>query len=361
LGYIPRMRKFKVYPLILLLSILVPARSSLAECFPGEALARAEWAQFKKPKVVVIVKPFTNYTKGGGLQWLSTGLAELAGSYLTSAKGVGVMYGLMEMFPPQDVQPIYTVSGTYQITEESIRVYLKTYKAGLEEPFSVEWFSISPPDTALIFRGMERLIGNFMKKAKLSYNKKVLEAEVTATQSFDAFSSYIKGLEAMRKFDPKLIDIAEIWLLDAIKVDPYYQKAYTALTDLYGYLYLEAKAEGRPYDRFLERLSQFETTRTRFSKRPLPTEDEKPKIIKVEKNPKVTNRFLIGNSNYIAGLEAMKNGDLKGAAKLLEAATSAVPEDIVAYRLLRDVYIELGRKGDADKASFMIDTRGICR
>ena len=75
----------------------------------------------------------------------------------------------------------------------------------------------------------------------------------------------------------------------------------------------------------------------------------KPKTRKKEDGElQLTNRFLKGNAAYLRGIAALQAGDAKGAVPHLEAATSQVPEDSVAWQKLA---VALAGIGDAEHAA----------
>lgn len=332
-----------------------------AECNPGQALANAVWASFGRVKTIIAVEPFANLSKRNEMQWLANGLSELAGDYLTSARGAGILFGITGKFPPTSAAPDYIITGTYQASEETLKVFLRAYQPGRDEPVFVESFAISPPNTGLVFTGMERLIKHFLNERKIGFDKKALSRKASATSSWSAFESYINGLNAMRTFDPNKVDVAEIWFNDSIKNDPYYQYPYLALADIYGYLAIQSKSEGKPYQSYLGKLGMIETTRKKFEIRPPAVESGSPRVISVNLNPKVTNRHLKGNANYLAGLEAMKGGNLKAAKRQFEAAVELVPEDIIAQKNLYNVYTELGEQKKAEELYNRMYSQAICR
>ena len=106
-------------------------------------------------------------------------------------------------------------------------------------------------------------------------------------------------------------------------------------------------------------MKQIEADKLRFRHRPSPIPTERKKT-KKEGKSLVTNRFLDGNTHFIAGVTAVGSGNLKLARKEFETATKLVPEDTVAWRELFNVLSKLGQPKEAAKAQNMITTHGLC-
>lgn len=343
---------------ILLISIIMSPGAYGSTCNPGRALAKAEWAQFGKVKKVVAIEPFVNQSKTGEGGWLETGLAEILGGYLGTGKGVGVSKGLVRMFPPAPIIPDYIITGAFQKGANALRVYFKVSVSG--NAIYQGSFSISPPTSGMVFTEMGKVARGIFESLKLGFDKKALAAEIGATANFSAYESYIKGLESMWKFDPNHTDVAHIWFNEAKKSDVYFQKPYLAKANIYGYLAIQAKSQGKPYSHYLERLEEVENDRRGFLRRLSPVAPSRPKVTKINLKAQVTNRFLNGNACYLAGIEAIRLGDPKKAKKELEKAVAFVPEDTVALRSLYNVYLKLGDSKKAQETLNKMSTDGMC-
>lgn len=341
---------------------LISLNAYASPCNPGEALSRARWASFGKVKEVVSIAPFENQSKDGGEEWLKIGLAELLGDYLSASKKTGIITGLTMRYPPAEAKPNFIISGAYQKSPNSLRVFIKVYSpSGKEGIVYQNSFGIAPPDTGRLFIEMKNAALEIAKNAKISLDKNKFEYETASTSSYRAYESYIKGLDALWKFDDNHLDVARLWFQESKRQDIYFQKPYFAMADMYGYLAMIAKAGGKPYTQYLEKLEATETERMRFAVRPSPVPSERPQVIRKDLKLEVANRFLNGNSFYMAGIETMKLGDFKKAGKDLEKAIKYVPEDTVALRSLYNVYSQLGDNEKAASVLNKISVEGICQ
>lgn len=310
-------------------------------CNPGLALSRAEWRGLGKIKQAIIIEPFANQSREGKGEWLSTGLAELLGDYLSAGKGLGVVKGIVRRYPPAAIQPDFGVTGSYQVDDQKLSVYINVYdKAGAV--LTQASFTISPPNTGYIFTEMAKVVNKIAGDLKLNLDKGKFGRITGATSNYMAYEAYIRGLQAMWQFDPNYIDVANTWFDEAKKHDEYFQAPYIARANMYGYLAIQAKLTGYPYSQYLEAVERIENALRTVGDRPSPIPDTTPKIKKVPKNIAVTNRYLNGNAHYIAGIAYMQGGDPKKAKKELEEAAGFVPEDSVALRALLDACTQLG-------------------
>lgn len=331
-------------------------------CSPGEALARAEWASFGKVKKVVAIEPFEDQSKEKHHSWLRDALPDLMGGYFSSGKGVGLLEGLTRNYPPGEAVPNYIVSGAYQKGPDALRVFIKVYSPEAADGLIYQGaFSITPPDTGRLFIEMDKVVQKIFKLMGIGIDKKQYAYETGSTSDYKAFEAYERGLEAMRRFDPGYLDVAMMWFKEAIKDDVYYQKPYLAIADTYGYLAMEAKSKGMPHTPYLEKLESIENARMRFAKRPSAVAEKRPRVIKKDLKPRVENRFLSGNSYYMAGVEALSSGDLKKAIRDLEKAVAFVPEDSAALMNLYNVYTQADLPKKAGEVLNKINTDGICR
>lgn len=324
-------------------------------------MARAEWSKMGKGKKQILVEPFSNESKNPSDNWLSTGLAQLLGDYLKTADKLVPITGIMRLFPPVQIQPDYKIVGGFQKNSTQLAVLINIYTSGNElTPLFQTGFSISPPNTGLVFIEMAKAAREILKKLNIGYDKKEFETEMYSTSSFEAYAAYIKGLEAMWKFDSNYIEVAKIWLNESRKMDLYFQKAYAALADLLGYQALEAKIAGKPYDHYLSEIDTIETLKINFSTRPSPVALAKsgpPKKIPASKD---TNRYLSGNAHFIAGETAMKSGNLKEAKKEFEQTLAVVPEDTLALKNLFTILSQEGKPQEAAKVQNKISIQGLC-
>lgn len=353
-------RRGKIALVVLLISTVISFKA-YGECNPGYALSRAEWASFGKVKKVFSIAPFTDESKVKTDPWLSMGIAELIGDYLRTAKDIGISKGLISKFPPQTITPNYTVSGSYQKGPASLDIYIKAFKSGdTVNPFYYTSLHLSPPESGLLFTEIGKAVQAMLDSAKINFDKKGMEAAIKATSDYVAFQFYVKGLDAMWKFDANYIDVANTWFQEARKEDVYFERAYLAQEDLYGYLALAAKIEGKPYNHYMEKLEAMESARIKFKDRLSPVAPSKPKVVKV-RAPEFTNRILNGNAHYLAGDAAMRGGNYKEAIKELLEAVKFVPEDTMSLQRLYNAYTQLGEASKASEIMAKIGTEGLCQ
>lgn len=346
--------------LIIVLSLVVRSGFVGAECDPGTALSRAEWKSHGKVETVVLVGPFINQSKETVEDWLTIGLAEVLGDLLQTGKNVGVEHGLTRLYPQTTATPQLVVSGSFQRTPDELRVFVKVFKGTESMPIYDDAFTITPPDSGKLFVQMGRVAGEIFSAAKIKPDKERFIWEKGATSDYLAFQAYTKGLEAMWKFDPNYIDVAAIWFQEARKHDIYFLKSYIAEENLYGYLTMKAKVEEKQYSYYLEKLETLENARIRYSIRPSPISPEKPKVMK-KKDIEIANRYLVANAHYLAGMAALRGGNLKDAEKELSVAVELVPEDTIAARELYNVYLELKKDKDAQRVLQGMSIYGLCR
>lgn len=347
--------------LISILSLFICQNVGALTCDPARSISREKWRSFGKVKTVFAIEPFSDQSLIANNGWLSLGLSEILGKYLSAGKKVGILAGITKNSPPENVQPNFYITGAYQRDIKTLRVFVKVYSPKNSNGQVYQGaFSFSPPDTGRIFVEMKKLTLEIFKATKTNYDKKLFEQLFDATASYKAFESYIKGLEAMWKFDPNYLDVANIWLKDAAKTDIYYQAPYLAQTDIYGYLALEAKSAGKPYEQFLQKLEAVENNRLKFANRPSPVPSTKTRVIRDKKRLVVTNRYLNSNAHYLTATEKVARGDLKGAKKEFEKTLQLVPADSAALYHLSNIYTQLGDTGKSTETLGRIVNQGIC-
>lgn len=343
----------------MLISLGLSAKAYGLTCNPGRALSRAEWAKFGAIKKTISIEQFANQSGVPADSWLQMGIPEFLGDLLSTSKNVGISKGLIKKFPPALITPTFFITGAYLRTPLELRVAIKVVSgADVTSPIFQRAFAV-PAHSGRLFIELEKAGKEIIKTLKLSNDKKAFMREAEDTANFEAYGSYIKGLEAMWRFNPNHIDVAKIWLNEARRLDPYFQKPYIALSDLYGYLALQAKAQGKSYSQYMDQLRVIETERIRFEDRPSPLKGAKSKV-KKSIDPSATNRFLKGDKHFIAGVTALRSGNLKVAKRELEKAASLVPEDTGGLMELFNMYSKMGKPTEAAKVQNMMNIQGVC-
>lgn len=332
-----------------------PIYSYARDCSPGKVLARLEWGKYDNPKINISIPDFQNENKGHS--WLSIGLAELLGNYFASGKHISISKGLILKHPQQTIPPTYTVTGSF--SENSTSLNVKIQVSGKGKNYSTG-FALSPPNSGRLFIEISKAAKNILDHLDINYNKKDFRNKVQETANYLSYQGYIKAIEAVRKFDPNYIEVAQLWFQEAKKNDMYFQAPYEANANMYGFLALISKINEKPYSEFIEIMTRIENERMRQISRPSPLDKNRMKIKKLNKELIHKNTFLVANKFYQKGIDALNSGDLKKARDELERVSKILPEDTKAMKALYNVYIRLEKQNKANDILNKMNKYNIC-
>jgi len=312
-------------------------------------MAKYDAEQLSRWKTSVLLENFDDFTKLPGDDWLSVGIPYLMAEYLSSGKQINPLYGPVAKVSALAVNPSYIVQGMFQHVDKKLRIFVKLLK-GAE--LVKQWqFDINYPQNNEFFDTLSKASLEIMKTAGPPYDRDIFHSIKTETQSVPAYENYIRGLIVYYSFEPERMEIAKTWFDESKKADIHYQKAYQGSTDMYTFLALYNKQMKKPYSSYLTKAQEEITKMKKFAIRPDVPKRPKRYIVKEDlEYERPTNRFLVGNSYFVAGLNAAGQKRWLEAAENFERAVTNVPEDAITWLYLSQMREKTGEKNKAAEA-----------
>lgn len=335
----------------LAMAVALISGNLFADCIDWPHLmTRQEIAGMPASKTSVLVEQFEDFTQKDGDSWLSFGLSRLLADYLSVGNGINAINGATAKHHPSAANPKYSVTGMFQHVGKNLRVFIKLSSGTeLKNQFQID----APyPASRQIFDAMADTAAKILSALGVSYDHDRLLRVQGATSSVPAFENYSKGVAAYQKYDPVQMDIAETWFNEAIRIDINYLPAYQGLVDVYTFLALYNKQNRKSYSGFLEKAEKTLLQMDRFSERPgVPTRPKRFVMKVEEKKFSVSNRFLLSNSAFVAGLSAAGQKKWQEAVRYFFDAVSLVPEDAITWSHLAAAREKAGDKRGANAAT----------
>lgn len=318
-----------------------------ADCIDwARTMTKYEIDSMPKWKKSVVIEPFENFTKQAGDDWLVNGIPHLLAEYLNTSDTISALSDPVAKYHPAAASPNYVIEGMYQRVEGVLRVFVKLNQGGaLKKQLQVD---IAYPRNKQFFESVGDAALAIMQIVGPVYNDKALAAAKTKTSSVEAYENYIRGVTSYYSFDPDQTDVARTWFEESKKADINYHDAYNGLIDTYVFMAMYNKQNKRAYAGWFEKAEGEIKNLARFAKRLPPPERPKRYVVKtrVDAAP-LTNRFLIGNSYFVAGLAAAGNKQWADAAYQFNMALIQTPEDAITWLYLSQM---LEKSGDRNKA-----------
>jgi tetratricopeptide (TPR) repeat protein len=298
---------------------------------------------------VIVLQPFEDFTKKSGDDWLMTGIPKLMAEYLATSGNILPLFGLAAQYGDSAKNPAYTISGMYQHINNSLRIFVKMSEGGnLIKQWQVD---LPYPENKQFFDHLSKTSLAIMEMVSPPYDRDAFERARTATESVSAYENYIRGFIAYSSFNPAQLEIAETYFDEAKRIDVYYVKPYQGMADMYGFMAIYNKQNQKPYSKYLELLQKEVNLEAKFMSRPpTPKRPKRYTIKPADVEIVLKNRFLLGNSSFVAGLEAAGRGQWLEAARRFDEALFYVPEDAILWKHLATAREKTGDKSAASKA-----------
>lgn len=330
---------------------LLPARASFAdECIDwGKLMTQHEISNMPKGRRTILVQSFDNFTKIQGDDWLITGIPYMLAKYLATGSDINVLYGQIAKHHPSAANPSYAVNGMFQHTSGHLRIFVKLMERGsLKQQFQLD---ISYPQNRQFFDTIGETALSILAIASPHYDNEGFKQIQQVTSTLPAYENYIRGMMAYWFFDPAQLDIIKTWFDEAKKVDINFSWSYEGMANEYIFMAMHNKQKKQAYGGFLEAAEKEFASMERFVKKPPEPKRPIQYVIKLkEKEANVTNRFLLGNASFVAGLTAADNKKWHEAARYFEETVAYVPEDAITWLHLSKMRDKTGDKHKAAQA-----------
>lgn len=333
-----------------LLACLIVPISARAECIDWPTvMVKYDAEKLENWKTSILIQSFDDFTKVSGDDWLSYGISYLLSQYLSAGRDINAIFGPVARVTPIAVSPKFTLTGMYQHIDKKLRMFITLMQKG---ELVKQWqYDINYPQNNELFEALYKASLEIMKATAPRYDRDLLNSLKAETGSVPAYENYIRGLLIYDNFDPQRMEIAETWFEESMKADIHYQKAYQGLANLYTFMALYNKQLKKPYSSYLSKAQAELAKMVKFRNRPDVPVRPKKYIVKNEPVYEApTNRFLLANSHFVAGLSAAGNKQWGEAASQFESAVTYAPEDAITWNYLADMSEKAGNKGKAADA-----------
>lgn len=300
---------------------------------------------------VVLVEPFTNYTKKTEDEWMDAGLRDLLASMLASSKGLIVLSGLTAKYHPRGTSPDYIVNGMFQHIDNTLRIFIKLMQ-GSDKKLLAQYAVAAPyPQSNELFVRFADTVKQIAQFLKVGIDDGQLVSIRDATSFAQVYESYSRGRQLLEKFNMNDIEVAKVWFEQAKRKDYKSPLGYQGMADLLTFLGYYHKQRKEPFGPYFEQAQSELVNMQRLAKRspPIMLLAKKPKRVK-EKDIKIENRFLLGYAAFTEGLMSASQANWQQAAEALIRSTTFVPEDAIAWYQLAKIYEKLGNTIEASNA-----------
>ena len=306
---------------------------ALADCINWPKLmSQYEVNRLERGKQVIVLQDFEDFTKLPGDDWLRVGIPYALKDFINTAYYIDAVYGHVATYSPLAGKPSYTITGMFQHTKDNLRVFVQLMRSGellkqfqLDIKYPNKQFFDTIGDTAL----------QIMAVVSPKYERELYEHVRTLTSNISAYESFIRGMIAYWQYNPDAADIAKTWFEESKKADVNYVNAYKGMIDLYTFLAMYNKQNRTAFGNYFQLAEKELVLMKKFSRRPpLPERPKKIMIKMKEKWEPLDNRFLLGNSAYIAGFDAFGQKKYSEAVRYFEESLTYVPEDAMTWLYL---------------------------
>jgi len=346
------MNKSRFILAVLVCLLTIPRFSSARECIDYPRVMTQEALGKMTTGKIVLVEPFTDYTKIPGDDWLSFGLRDLLASMLAACDGLGVISGLAAVYHPEAKSPTFIVSGMFQHVGENFRAFVKVMKGDDRSLVSqYEMTSLYPGHIELFFR-LADITRQIWKSIGVSGDDSRLETVRDAAGSTQVFEYYSRGRQALDTYKIADTEVAKTWFEQAKRSDYRSPLGYHGMIDLLTFLGFYHKQRREPFGQYFEQAERELAQMQQLAKRPPPVviDAKKPSKKKGDKSAKIDNRFLLGHAAFTEGLFNAEAGNWQPATDAMLKAVGFVPEDAIAWYQLSRIYLNLGNTAESSKA-----------
>lgn len=337
--------------LIFLILVWLPQSAAAKECINWPQIMSMGSIGGTTAGKIVVVEPFTDYTKAAGDEWLPAGLRDLTASMLATSGSIRVYAGLTAVYNPEAKSPDLVVSGMFQRMEGGLRIFVKLMSGADRKLISQYGSLVSYPESSDLFMRMAETTKQMWQAMGVSGDGSKLAAVRDATPSTRAFESYSKGEQTLESYKLSDIEVAKTWFEQAKKNDYRAPFGYQGMIDLYTFVGFYHKQRSEPYGGYYEQAEREFIEMTRITKRPPPVWRPPKKPTKKEKETvTLENRFLLNNAAYKEAVIAAEAGRWPEAADAFKRSVEYLPEDAVAWYHLARAYENSGNSLESSKA-----------
>lgn len=322
-------------------------------------MSQFELSQLPKGKVVLIT-PFTNFTKRSEDDWMVLGLRDYVTDLMTSAHKLRPLSGLTAQYASDGAQPAWKVSGRFQRDGTNLRVFMslsegadgklvKQLEATFPYPHNREFFTRIAGATKQLLEAMDA-----------GWDARRLGLVQDATASTQAYAAYAKGRQLLETFNPGTAAKSEATFREAKKLDYRSTLGYEGIVALNTFLGFYHKQQGQPFSGFYQKAEAELVLMAKLAKPSsavfgyMNKRPQKKKRLDV----KLDNRFLKSNAAFMEARHALQTGNLENAASAMRRSVELVPEDALSWRELGGIYLKLGdirKSGEAMRKAHAID------
>lgn len=298
----------------------------------------------------ILVKPFTDFTKKPGDEWLATGIRDLVGDLLASAGKARAQYGITATHGggPYD----YSIDGMYQHLDGNMRIFIKLSNGGSGQLIAQREVVSPYPDNSEFFSRVAQATADLMKEMQLSFDQSSFNAVRDATSSTRAYESYSKGRDLLEAYNASNAESVIAHFTDAKRLDYASPLGYQGIAAVNDFLGLYNKLSGKPYDTYFIRAEAEVAQMAKLTKPMNPVFGYiKPKPAAKDLGVgEIKDRFVMGNAYYKEGSAAASRADHKAAAVAFRKSVELVPEDAMAWQRLANSESILGNQEGAVQA-----------
>jgi len=344
-----------IKPFIAAISVLLLSLPTVAwgeGCVDWPRVMSRGSTDVKASGTIIVVKPFTNFTKNPEDDWLKAGYPELVASLLGTSESARVLAGNALTYDPAAAHPRYIVEGTFQHPNDTMRIFIEVKDGVSGTTLKILTVDTPYPDNAHFFTETAEAAREIGTIANITFTEKNFNRVRDATASTRAYENYARGRQALATYQEKKFEIARIWFEQVKKADFQSWLSYEGLIDLYTFLGLRAKLTGKTFIPYYQKAEEELAQMNKLARRPpvVPRWGKPKSQRKKHDDLKLTNRFLKGNAAYLRGVAALKAGDTKAAEVQLRKATEEVPEDAIAWTKLATALSQTGKAEEAARA-----------
>ncbi len=342
------MKRYFLVPILLLIFM---ANAFADTCIDwGKVMTKFDIDNISKSKKAVLLQPFENFTHITADDWLSTGIPYMIGEYLNNVvTDVNGIANPIAKYDPAAANPAYTLTGMYQHTSGKLRIFPKLMQ-GTEviKQFQID---LPYPQNKQFFDSLGDVALGILQVVSPRYDRDKFNLIKTETYSVPAYENYIRGILSYSNFYVNQMEIAKTWFEESKKADLYYARAYLGLVNVYTFLAMYNKQNRKAFEGYFEKAANEIDLMHKFAQRLPPQDIPRKYTIKMKERPlPLTNRFLIGQGSFIAGLDAAGQKNYALAAQKFEETLVQTPEDAITWYHLGQMREHLGDSAKANEA-----------
>lgn len=351
----PAMKRCLVIPIFILifLTVVINGRVSADQKFCidwPKVMAQYELDRGPKGKIV-LVEPFSNYTKFPADDWMAAGIRDYLADLLKSGTNISVLSGSQAAYSSQTGPVAYTVSGKFERLPGRLRVFI-TLKEGPSGKLLRQLEAGFPyPDNKEFFTNIADSAKQVLETIKTKRDPAAFDRVRNATSSTSAYENYSRGRQIFETFAPSNVDTSAAFFTLAKRDDYRSPLGYTGIVDLNTFLGFYHKQQGEIFGPYFQKAEE----EIHEMKRLTGESEASTSSARAKKSGAgIENRFIIGNAAFTEALAATQLGNFAKAAAALKRSVEAVPEDAISWyhlsRALTATADEAGARNALQKA-----------